>query len=316
MRFYLGLATPSTIRPRLVGPDGTLLFAEATERSPAIQAGANCEPDAPAIIAPLLREFVPPGREIVVASSWGEQFSGFLKGQAHAGTFDLPTLAAHPVDLNASFVPEQAERVFIADLHLAQQRAGLGTPRPHPGRAHRRQPAPRAGRRPAALSAPSLPRRLRPVGKPLRGGHLRDRRWMGETGASAIHRLKDGQIEEVKRHRGRGSLGFLYGLITDLAGFDQVKGEEWKIMGLAPYGRPDPDLAAILARLYRVEGTRLRFADAQRSAASPPNSWPAAPPMPSKNGWADLARCGQDLFGTLMDVLVAEAHALAPPKTS
>ncbi len=29
-------------------------------------------------------------------------------------------------------------------------------------------------------------------------------------------------------------------------------------------------------------------------------------------GWADLARCGQDLFGTLMDALVAEAHALAP----
>ncbi len=103
---------------------------------------------------------------------------------------------------------------------------------------------------------------------------------MGETGASAIHRLKDGRIEEVKRHRGRGSLGFLYGLITDLAGFDQVKGEEWKIMGLAPYGRPDPELAAILARLCRVEGTRLRFADADTIRASRPNSSPGAPPTP------------------------------------
>ncbi len=70
---------------------------------------------------------MPEGSEIVVASTWGEQFSGFLKGQAQAGTFDLPALAAHPVDLNGSFVPEQAERVFIADLHLAQARAGLGT---------------------------------------------------------------------------------------------------------------------------------------------------------------------------------------------
>ncbi len=82
---------------------------------------------------------------------------------------------------------------------------------------------------------------------------------MGETGAAAIYRLEDGRITELRRHRGRGSLGFLYGLITDLAGFDQVKGEEWKIMGLAPYGRPDPDLAALLARLCTVEGGRLRY---------------------------------------------------------
>ena len=50
--------------------------------------------------------------------------------------------------------------------------------------------------------------------------------------------------------------------MTDLAGFDQTKGEEWKIMGLAPYGRRDPDLLALLRRLFRIEGRRLIFADA------------------------------------------------------
>lgn len=314
MRFYLGLATtfhdPALA---LVGPDGTLLFAEATERFLQYKRAPNCEPDAPARIAPLLREFVPVGSEIVVASTWGEQFSGFLKGQAQAGTFDLPTLAGHPVDLNASFVPEQAERVFIADLHLAQERAGLGTllaltqdVRTGGGAPRARVVAQRRYAHHLCHAAYGL------WGSPFTEATSLTVDGMGETGASAIHRLKDGRIEEVKRHRGRGSLGFLYGLITDLAGFDQVKGEEWKIMGLAPYGRPDPELAAILARLCRVEGTRLRFADADTIRGVAAELLARRPADALEKGWADLARCGQDLFGTLMDALVAEAHALAP----
>ena len=135
---------------------------------------------------------------------------------------------------------------------------------------------------------------------------------MGETGAAAIYRLDGGRITELRRHRGRGSIGFLYGLITDLAGFDQVKGEEWKIMGLAPYGDPDPDLAALLGRLCTVADGRLRYADAETVRAVAGEIRARRPADALDKGWADLARCGQDLFGTLMDVLVAEARALAP----
>lgn len=46
MRFYLGLATtfhdPAVA---LVGPDGTLLFAEAAERALQYKRAPNCEPD-------------------------------------------------------------------------------------------------------------------------------------------------------------------------------------------------------------------------------------------------------------------------------
>ena len=200
MRFYLGLATtfhdPALA---LVGPDGTLLFAEATERFLQYKRAPNCEPDAPARIAPLLREFVPPGSEIVVASTWGEQFSGFLKGQAHAGTFDLPTLAAHPVDLNASFVPEQAERVFIADLHLAQERAGLGTLLALTQDVRTGGGVPRA----RVVGQRRYPHHLCHAAYGLWGSPFTEATsltvdGMGETGASAIHRLKDGRIEEVK----------------------------------------------------------------------------------------------------------------------
>ncbi|MCJ2124516.1 carbamoyltransferase [Methylobacterium sp. J-077] len=314
MRFYLGLATtfhdPALA---LVGPDGTVLFAEAAERFLQVKRAPNCEPDNPARMAALLQAYVPPGSEIVVASSWGPQFTEFLRGQAGVGAFDLMALAAHPTALNRSFVPEQAERVFIADLHAAQARAGHGTllALMQEGRATGAAPrATVAGQRRYPHHRCHAAYGL--WGSPFDAATALVVDGMGETGAAALYRLDGGRITELRRHRGRGSLGFLYGLITDLAGFDQVKGEEWKIMGLAPYGHPDPDLAALLARLCTVEGGRLRFAEAATIQAVAAEIRARRPADAEETGWADLARCGQDLFCDLMDVLVAEAAALGP----
>ena len=313
MRFYLGLATtfhdPALA---LVGPDGTLLFAEAAERFLQYKRAPNCEPDIPARVVDLLQDYVPPGSELVVASTWGPQFTDFLRGQAGAGTFDLMALAAHTTALNRSFVPEQAERVFIADLHGAQERVGHGT------LLALNQEARITGTPRATIAGQRrYPHHLCHAAYGLWGSPFVEATalvvdGMGETGAAAIYRLQDGRITELRRHRGRGSLGFLYGLITDLAGFDQVKGEEWKIMGLAPYGNPDPDLSALLAPLCTIESGRLRFAEAETIQAVAAEIRARRPADASETGWADLARCGQDFFGALMDVLVAEAAALGP----
>ncbi|MGA4552643.1 carbamoyltransferase [Methylorubrum aminovorans] len=314
MRTYLGLATtfhdPALA---LVGPDGTVLFAEAAERYLQYKRAPNCEPDPGTRMASLLKRHVPEGTDLVIATSWGEQFSDFLKGQAAAGAFDLPALAAHPSTLNRSFVPERAERVFIADLHAMQARAGNGTMLALDNETRGFGGEPRAtitGRRRYAHHLAHAAYAL--WGSPFEEATALIVDGMGETGAAAIYRLKDGRIEEVRRQRGRGSVGFLYGLVTDLAGFDQIKGEEWKIMGLAPYGRTDPELMAILRRLYTVEDGRLKFSDEATVQAVAAEILARRPKDVGEQGWADLARCGQDIFSELMDVLVAEAWRLAP----
>lgn len=314
MRYYLGLATtfhdPAVA---LVGPDGDVLFAEATERFLQYKRAPNCEPDPAGRMIGLLETFVPRGSEIVVASSWGEQFSDFLRGQQASGAHDLMALAGHPTALNRSFVPERAERIFIADLALAQARAGYGTLLALNQETRGTGAAPRA----EIVAQARYPHHLAHAAYALWGSPFRDATaivvdGMGETGAAAIYRLSDGRITEVRRQRGRGSVGFLYGLVTDLAGFDQVKGEEWKIMGLAPYGRPDPDLMAALRRLYTIENGRLKFADDATVQAVAAEIRARRPVDLGEGGWADLARSGQEIFCELMDVLVAEAHALAP----
>ncbi|UMY17759.1 carbamoyltransferase [Methylobacterium organophilum] len=314
MRYYLGLATtfhdPALA---LVGPDGTVLFAEGAERFLQYKRAPNCEPDTGIRMVGLLKAHVPEGAELVIASSWGEQFTEFLKGQAAAGAFDLMALSRHPSTLNRSFVPERAERILVADLHAMQARIGHGTLMALDNETRGFGGTPRV----SLAAQRRYPHHLAHAAYALWGSPF-DKATalivdgMGETGAAALYRLAEGRIEEVRRHRGRGSVGFLYGLVTDLAGFDQIKGEEWKIMGLAPYGTPDPDLMELLRRLYSVEDGRLKFADTPVVQAVTAEILARRPPDLTEQGWADLARSGQEIFCELMDVLVAEAERLAP----
>jgi carbamoyltransferase len=307
LRYYIGLA--STFHDpalAIVAPDGEVLFAEATERSLQYKRAPNCEPDLAPRMGSLLRKWVPEGAEVVVATSWGDDFSGFLDSSARTGAFDLPALAALSPELNRSFVPERSERALVASLHLQQRRAGLGTliGLDRAGGHRRFAEIRRYGHHltHAAYACGSSP--FEEAACLVVDG-------MGETGAAALYAYESGRVRELKRQRGRGSIGFFFGLITDLAGFDQAAGEEWKIMGLAPYGRRDPELMDLLRRLYRIEGTRLSFADAGTIRAVAAELIARRPPDATTEGWADLSRCGQDAFEEMMAAYLAEARRMS-----
>ncbi len=308
MTYTIGLATtfhdPAIA---IVDPDGAVLFAEAAERYLQYKRAPNCEPDTAARMESLLRRYIPKGAEITLATSWGAEFTGFLEQMGRSGAFSLDALLKLSPELNRSLVPERSERAFIASLHHSQQRAGLGT----------------------LLGLDRAFGEAKITGLKRYGHHLSHAAYacwsspfrdaaclivdgMGETGASAIFALKDGRISELKRHRGRESIGFYFGFVTDLAGFDQAKGEEWKIMGLAPYGKRDADLLALLRKLYRVDGTKLSFADAATVQSVSAEILARRPADALDQGWADLARCGQDVFAEMMEALLAETAALCP----
>ncbi len=309
-RFTIGLAT-TFHDPALaiLDPDGQVLFAEATERYLQYKRAPNCEPDSAPRMASLLSRHVPADADIMLATSWGDTFCAFLDRAAAAGAFDIERVAALPGGFNRSMVPENSERAFIASLHVQQKRAGLGT----------------------VLGLQRAFGRVRLAGIRRYGHHLSHAAYaafgspfeeaaclvvdgMGETGASAIFAYRDGQVTEVKRHSGRGSLGFFFGLVTDLCGFDQAAGEEWKVMGLAPYGRRDPELAGLLRRIFNIVEGRIVFAkeDAIREAAAALLA--RRPAEAPERGWADLARAGQDAFEEMMDALVAETRAMVPSR--
>lgn len=308
MSYTIGLATtfhdPAIA---IVGPDGEVLFAEATERYLQYKRAPNCEPDSAPRMESLLKRYIPAGAPVQIATSWSGEFTGFLEQMSRTGAFTIDELLKLSPELNRSLVPERSERALIASLHLGQQRAGLGT----------------------LLGLDRAFGKANVTGIKRYGHHLGHAAYacwsspfrdaaclvvdgMGETGASAILTLRDGEISEVKRHRGRESIGFYFGLVTDLTGFDQAKGEEWKIMGLAPYGKQDAGLLALLRRLYRIEENKLSFADTATIRAVSAEILARRPTDALDQGWADLARCGQDVFAEMMAALLAEAAALVP----
>lgn len=310
MTYTIGLATtfhdPAIA---IIGPDGAVLFAEATERYLQYKRAPNCEADTVSRMEGLLKRYIPASAEIRIATSWSEEFTGFLDQMARAGSFSFDTLRGLSTELSRSLAPERTERALIASLHHTQAQAGIGV-LIGLDRAHGKANITGIDRHNHHLSHAAYGC----WSSPFADAACLVVDGMGETGASAIFALEDGQIREVKRHRGRESIGFFYGLVTDLAGFDQSQGEEWKIMGLAPYGKADPRLMALLRQLYGIDGHKLRFADVDIVREVTAEIGAHRPADIGDQGWADLARCGQDAFAEMMEALLAETAALVPSR--
>lgn len=87
--------------------------------------------------------------------------------------------------------------------------------------------------------------------------------------ATSVWHGRNGRLESVATIPFPNSLGLFYGEFTDFLGF-QRNSDEWKVMGLAPYGQPGIDLRAFCdpdAVPYRVAGRKLLEGISQNGAA-------------------------------------------------
>jgi carbamoyltransferase len=64
----------------------------------------------------------------------------------------------------------------------------------------------------------------------------------GEGHSTSIYHFASNDFKLLFRSGSFLSLGNLYSRLTSLCGFDTMEGEEWKVMGLAAYGRPRADI--------------------------------------------------------------------------
>lgn len=61
---------------------------------------------------------------------------------------------------------------------------------------------------------------------------------MGEAHAITVYHAHDGKLDKIQQFTSNDSIGVLYSLVTLHLGFD-FNSDEYKIMGLAPYGDPE-----------------------------------------------------------------------------
>src|SRR5580698_4399592 len=81
----------------------------------------------------------------------------------------------------------------------------------------------------------------------------------GAWEATSIWRGRDGRLDHVLTIPFPDSVGYFYSEFTEFLGF-QRNSDEWKVMGLAPYGKPGVDLRAFIeaeGAPYKVHARKL-----------------------------------------------------------
>lgn len=135
----------------------------------------------------------------------------------------------------------------------------------------------------------------------------------GAWEATSIWHGRDGRLDHVLTIPFPDSIGHFYSEFTEYLGF-QRNSDEWKVMGLAPYGKPGADLSAFIdlqAEPYRVSTRHLMsnglpFAEMTRRFGSP-----RVPESRIEERHKDVAYAVQDACETAM---MRVAH-LAAKKT-
>jgi carbamoyltransferase len=311
-RYYIGLsATLHDPAIAIIGPTGEVLFAEATERSLQDKRAFNAPPDQLIRLPQLLEEFCPDADEISVVLNWSASFRDRLR--LHAAC-DLPVLRqlARPardrlLGLRDHVIwPLPGFRNLVDSLATSATRAGRNmnwidvVPKGYESRGYDHHLTHAAT---GCYSSPFSEALCAVVDG------------FGEWSSVAFYHFREGRLRRLDtagpwRGLRTASLGMFYGMLCGLCGFDPLKGEEWKVMGLAAYGKRDEAIHDLLAPLLEVEGLNLvtgcsRSEYRRRLSAVQKLMTDAA----SSSARADLAHTGQVIFGDSMCQLLGNLHA-------
>ncbi len=306
-RYYIGLAaTFHDPALAIVNPAGEVVFAEATERYMQDKRAFNCPPDHFIRIPTLIKQYCEPDAEMVIALSWSKVWLRslrFMVGLANmASQFDfvqtrldnwsqeplwpgprmrnkwaggVHTLAQAGHNIMGSKALTQKSYLKYFDHHLCHAANACYT-------------------------------------SPFDEGVCAIVDGYGEWKSTSFFHYVDGQFIDLKKRSekdsGVASLGLFYEVVCVLCGFDPFKGEEWKVMGLAPYGQFNQQLYNLLKPMLMMQGLGLKarmstfrknLKDLQKFRRKPDSS-----PL----SVADLAHTGQFIFEEVMTELLQNAY--------
>ena len=131
---------------------------------------------------------------------------------------------------------------------------------------------------------------------------------LGEGTSLAVYAYEKGEIKNLQSRPfvNTASLGLLFSQICWACAFDPIAGEEWKVMGLASYGKRDPALYELLRPMLGVKDGQLKKAKdyAQRLTRLVLHRKTMQKPMDGAN----LAFTGQLVFQEVLCELLTEVH--------
>lgn len=304
-KYYIGLSvTYHDPALAIIDAQGDVLFAEATERYLQHKRALNCPPDTLLRLPDLLADYCPEPRAFVVAINWRKHRPWYEQAVSRLGVLSAPGLLKTGIKRLRSPLENYQLHHMIACQRYSIAQAGLNAVRiireRYPG---------------SPITFADFDHHLTHAATACYSSPFSDAACavidsFGERGALAFYRFADRRLQLLHENRGTGSLGFLYMKITELCGFDWLHGEEWKVMGLASYGKLNPELYELLNDIVRIDGFHCRH--------NPPRLFKKIAALeqfkrrkdePIINA-ADVAYTGQTVFAEKLSQLLRHLHEI------
>lgn len=301
--YYIGLSvTYHDPALAIIDEQGNVLFAEATERFLQHKRALNCPPDTLLRLPELLADYCPNPREFVIAINWRKHRPWYDQIVYTLGVLSADGLLKTGIKRLRSPLRNYQLHHMIACQRYSIEQAGLNLVRI----IHER--CPNTEIRFADFDHHLTHAATACYSSPFENAACAVIDSFGERGALAFYRFDRRRLTRLHENRGTGSLGFLYMKITELCGFDWLHGEEWKVMGLAPYGKLNPELYGLLSDLVRIDGFHCRHNPPQlfkKIAAL--EQFKRSKDEPISNA-ADFAYTGQTVFAEKLAELLRHLH--------
>jgi carbamoyltransferase len=303
--YYLGLCvTYHDPALAIVDQNGAVLFAEATERFLQCKRALDVEPDHLSYFPEVLEKYCELPAKFVVALNWRRRRPWYENAVAALGILRAEGLLRKGLRRLNLPLPNYKIHHMMACQRCAIHRAGLNVPRLLQER------FPDCRWRFVDFDHHLTHAAIGCFGSPFDEAVCAVVDTYGERGGLAHYYYRDGQLHLLHESRGMGSLGMYYMKLTELCGFDWLKGEEWKVMGLAAYGRRHEEAyrwlrAAIDATGLDVRHDRTGLQNSLRHLEKIARK----PGEPAEKA-ANLAFTGQEVFSEIMAELLGNLHAL------
>lgn len=249
-RYYIGLsATIHDPAIAIVDPCGELIFAEASERYLQCKRAYNCTPDDMIRVPRLVAKYCDPDAELVGVITWSANQLAQLNLMTAGPLFDAHAKvagdASWPLPHSSSLLMALRNSISQAALNLSSTKQISNNVAVRYYDHHLTHVANTA------------------YSSPFRECVIAVVDAYGEMSSTACFHYHDGKLEPIdsldsKPDDQPGSLGFFYARLCALCGFDPIKGEEWKVMGLAPYGKFDREIYALLRPSLMVDDLKIK----------------------------------------------------------
>jgi carbamoyltransferase len=306
---YVGLAvTPHDPAVAIINSKGKLVFAEASERYLQNKRAWCTAPDDFLRIQKLMKDYCDPNCDLVVAISWRrshlkllrfivfsklpkwlrDYFGRSLRGYLGGKRFSLFRAAVASMNLKVGINTEHGYKKNFPQAKVL-----------HKSYDHHLTHAA------AACYSSAFEESLCAI---IDG--------QGEHTNASFYHFKKGKLHNIHKSKAsNASLGEFYSLICLACGFDSIRGEEWKVMGLAPYGKFNQKYYDKLRPFMRVNGLDLVLNNKARLEIV---HWCESviqrkPEIPAVE-YADLAYVGQVIFSEILNELLTNLTSYADTK--